>query len=169
MPYTKHAPRKRSSTHKLAGRLPVATGFTVAELMAVMVIVLILATLAYPSYGSYVVKARRVEGQVALLSALQQQERYYTRHNTYIPFGAEAEAPDARQFKWWSGRQATDSAYELSGRECPGVSLQRCIELHAEPGTEKVNQAFRDEGCATLVLYSSGESHATGPEPGCWP
>ncbi len=167
------APKKAGSrVGRIPGRRGVslpARGFTFAELMVVMVVVLILTALAYPSYSNFVITSRRTEGQVALLEALQQQERYYTRHNTYILFSSSSTDPDARKFKWWSGSIAGESAYELSGRECPGVSLQRCIELHAEPGTAKVNQAFRDERCATLVLHSSGESHATGPEPRCWP
>lgn len=158
---------RRIKQSQVRDRTPL--GHTLAELVIVMLIVLILTALAYPAYSNWVIKSRRVEGQVALLQTLQQQERYYTLHNTYIAFDASASDPDARKFKWWSGRAASNSAYELSARQCPGVSLQRCIELHAEPGTARVNPAFRDEGCATLVLYSSGEYHATGPERGCWP
>ncbi len=134
-----------------------------------MLIVLILAMLAYPAYTSFVVRAMRVEGQAALLDRMQQQERYYTRTNTYISFSSASTEPDEKEFRWWSGTTAADSGYELSGRACPGLPLERCIELRAEPGTSLVNANFRDEQCATLVLVSTGEHFATGPQARCWP
>jgi type IV pilus assembly protein PilE len=144
-------------------------GMTLVELMVVLLIVLILATLAYPAYTSFVVRAVRVEGQVALLDRMQQQERYYTRTNTYIPFSSASTEPDEKEFRWWSGSTAAESGYELSGRACPDVPLERCIELRAEPGTTLVNANFRDEQCATLVLVSTGQHYATGPQARCWP
>lgn len=144
-------------------------GFTLAELLVTMVIVLILAAIALPAYTSFMTKTRRVEGQAALLDAMLQQERYYTQHQTYIAFSSASTAANEQAFRWWSGKVAADSAYELSGRACPGIPLARCIELRAEPGTALVNASFRDPECATLVLTSAGESYATGTLPRCWP
>ena len=144
-------------------------GFTLAELLVTMVIMLILAAIAYPAYTSFMTQARRVEGQAALLDAMQQQERYYTQHQTYIAFSSASTEAKAQQFRWWSGTVAADSAYEISGTECPGIALDRCIELRAEPGTAIVNASFRDPDCATLVLTSAGDTYATGTSAKCWP
>lgn len=148
---------------------PREAGFTLAELLVTMVIVLILAAIALPAYTSFIIKARRVEGQAALLEAMLQQERYYTQHQTYLAFSSASTGANEQAFHWWSGKVAADSAYELSGRACPGIALDRCIELRAEPGTALVNASFRDPDCATLVLTSAGESYATGTLPRCWP
>ena len=145
------------------------SGFTLIELMIVVAIVGILAAMVYPSYASYLTSARRIEGQSALLDMMQKQERYYSQHNTYIEFSANATEPDARLFRWWSGASAAQSAYELSGSACPGVALQRCIQLSAVPGTPKVDANFRDPDCGTLTLNNVGQSGATGPKPRCWP
>lgn len=144
-------------------------GFTLVELMVVMVIVLILAAIGYPSYADYLVKARRIEGQVALLDAMQLQERYYAQHNAYLPFSADSTDPDEQRFKWFSGENASDSAYELSAQACPGLPLRACIELRAAPGTSRVDTSFRDPDCETLSLTSAGRQGAGGKKARCWP
>lgn len=143
--------------------------FTLVEMMVVMAILLILAALVYPSYASYVVKARRVEAQSALLRTMQDQERYYTQYNTYLPFTAERPGDENMSVKWWLGESAARSAYELSGRACGALPLAACIELRAEPGTGRVDATFRDPECETLTLDSTGRHGAGGRATGCWP
>src|SRR3954453_3978060 len=58
-------------------------GFTLLEVMITVVIVGVLATIAYPSYIAQTQKSRRVDGKSALLAAAVQLERYYTERNTY--------------------------------------------------------------------------------------
>lgn len=145
------------------------TGFTLIELLIVVAIAGLLAALAYPSYAGYMAGARRIEGQTALLEAMQKQERYYANHNTYVAFSSGASGPDEKLFNWWSGQSAAQSAYELSGEACPGMPLQRCIILRAVPGTPKVDGNFRDDACQTLTLNSVGQTGATGPKKRCWP
>ena len=48
-------------------------GFTLIELMIVVAIVAILASIAYPSYKDSVLKSRRAEARTALSELLQQQ------------------------------------------------------------------------------------------------
>ncbi|WP_164248157.1 type IV pilin protein, partial [Stenotrophomonas maltophilia] len=57
-------------------------GFTLVELMAVLAILAILAALVYPSYTQQVVKARRIEAQLALLDIMQRQEQYRALHHS---------------------------------------------------------------------------------------
>jgi type IV pilus assembly protein PilE len=143
--------------------------FTLLEVMVALAIGLLLAVLAYSSYANYIVKARRVEAQVALLQSMQDQERYYTHHNTYLAFSAASDDEDAKRFPWWLGSSAPRSAYELSGRACDKLPLQACIELRAEPGTPRVDVNFRDADCETLTLDSTGKQGAGGKQRGCWP
>jgi len=143
--------------------------FTLVELMVVMVIIAILIALVYPSYTGQMRKVRRVEGKVALLETMQHQERYYSEHNAYLPFSADADTQEAQRFRWWSGGSAPKSAYELSAQACDGEPLGRCIELHAVPGTPRVDASFRDAECGTLILVSTGAVRATGGGTRCWP
>src|SRR5690606_40053207 len=74
-------------------------GFTLIEVMIAVVVVAILATIAYPSYVNHVQATRRAEGKAALLNAAQRLERCYTRFGAYnhddcdvaFPFDTEEE------------------------------------------------------------------------------
>jgi type IV pilus assembly protein PilE len=142
-------------------------GFTLVEVMVVLVILAVLGALAYPTYAGYIRKSRRVEGQVALIDAMQQEERYYSQHNSYAPFSADD--PEPGPMRWWSGSVAAGSAYELDAYACPGQGIGECVELRARPGTQRVDARFRDPECATLTLDSTGRQASSGTLAQCWP
>ncbi|HEY8682805.1 MAG TPA: type IV pilin protein [Rhodanobacter sp.] len=58
-------------------------GFTLVELMIVVVIIAILAAIAIPAFGRYAYRAHRVDGQELLLRIANAQERYYATNNHY--------------------------------------------------------------------------------------
>jgi type IV pilus assembly protein PilE len=145
------------------------TGFTLIEVLIVLAILVVLAAVAYPSYAGYITKTRRIEGQIALIETVQQQERYYTRNNTYIAFSSASTDPQEKRFKWWSGGSAAKSAYELSARACPGRDLMQCVEVQATPGTANVDARFKDAECQTLTMNSAGERSSSGTVERCWP
>ncbi len=59
------------------------SGFTIIELMIVIVIVAILVALAYPSYINYVRKAKRGEAQQLLLNWAINQEIWRSNNTLY--------------------------------------------------------------------------------------
>lgn len=148
-------------------------GFSLVELMAVMVILALMLALALPAYHGQVVRAKRVQGQAALLKLMQQQERYYSQNNRYLAFSAASEDAQGKQFQWWSGDDveagAVHSAYEIDAMACPEASLAQCVLLRARPGTARVDQHFTDADCGTLSLSSTGERGSSGPAARCWP
>ena len=143
-------------------------GFTLIEILIVMAIAAILGAIAYPSYRSSIVKAKRAEAKTALLQLMQQQERYYSMHASYLAFSSNAAGADESRFKWYSGDAKETSAYEISGRACEGDSIRNCIILIAKPGTAKVNASYRDEECGELSLASTGIKKASGNGNHCW-
>ena len=60
-----------------------AAGFTLMEVIIVMVVVAILVSIAVPSYQNYVLKSHRVSAKTALLDLANRQESYYALNNTY--------------------------------------------------------------------------------------
>ncbi len=58
-------------------------GVTLLELMIVVVIVGILAAIAYPSYRQFVERAKRTEARALLLRIAVDQERFYLQNNTF--------------------------------------------------------------------------------------
>jgi type IV pilus assembly protein PilE len=152
-------------------------GFTLIELMIVVAIVGILATIAYPSYKDSIMKGRRAEARTALLELMQQQERYMTQRGVYMAFAA-GDATAATNFKIYSGDAATSAAarYLLSANQCPATAsggsaqpLSDCIQLVATP-----QPATSDPVAGALRITStgfkdcSGTTMATNPRL-CWP
>lgn len=68
-------------------------GFTLLELMVVVVIIAILAAFAYPSFRGYLQKGHRAEARAALLEAASQLNRYYAQKHTFE--GANVGLPTA--------------------------------------------------------------------------
>lgn len=133
-------------------------GLTLIELVVVMAIIGILATVAWGGYGQHTLKARRAEGRAVLLQVLLQQERRFSYHRSYRAFQPDA---SETEFKWYSGEQPGQSAYHVSARACDGEDLRSCVRIAAAPaGTH------RDEQCGVLFADTRGRRGAANP--GCW-
>jgi len=142
-------------------------GFTLLEVMIVLAVVAILAAIAYPSYRSATLKGRRAQARAALTELLQQQERYMTQHNAYLPFtNAGGVTPPGTPFTTQAGNGA--AAYWLSAQPCPGnTNIKTCIQVVATP-------LQPDPPVGDLTLTSTGVKSCTGTaatsNPSlCWP
>jgi type IV pilus assembly protein PilE len=58
-------------------------GVTLLELMIVVVLISIMAAVAYPNYRQYAARAKRTEAKAMLLEIAAAQERYYLQNSTY--------------------------------------------------------------------------------------
>lgn len=126
-------------------------GFTLIELMIVVVIMGILAAIAVPIYSSYRVKSDRAEGKVALVTAAQKMERYFAANSTYNGATIGDVAADTIQ------KTTENKLYQLTFSGTP-TDTSFTIQATAQGG-----QAG-DTGCTTLKINQKGQK----TPPSCW-
>lgn len=68
-------------------RRPSILGFSLIELMIVVVIIGVLAAIAIPQYGVYVRRSRTAEATANVNSIAQYQEQYFSENNHYMKAG----------------------------------------------------------------------------------
>lgn len=61
----------------------IRNGFTLIEMMITVAIIAILASIAFPSYQSSILKSRRADAKSVLLQAANWMERYYAINHRY--------------------------------------------------------------------------------------
>lgn len=118
------------------------SGFTLLEVMITVVIVGILASIAYPSYLDSVRKANRSEAIAELQNILAAQERYFLANRTY--------AKDLTLLGYPAG--GTLDNYTLAGEDCDPVDLTLCVEIRASASTD----SQKEDG--DILMSTSGIS-----------
>lgn len=69
-------------------------GFTLVELMIVVVIIGILASLAIPKFSSVVARAKLTELKNGLWHIINLEKAYYPAHDSYVEFAYDANSPE---------------------------------------------------------------------------
>jgi type IV pilus assembly protein PilE len=118
------------------------SGFSLLELLVVLVIVGILASVAYPSYVDSVRKANRSEAIAELQNILAAQERYFLANRTY--------AKDLTLLGYPAG--GTLDNFTLAGEDCDPVDLTLCVEIRASAATD----SQKEDG--DILMSTSGIS-----------
>lgn len=142
-------------------------GFTLIELMITVAIVGILAAVAFPSYTSYIAKARRADARTQLASAQQWIEKFYSESYDYArntAGGSSTTAFNAQPFSQ-SPRVGDGSAmYVLT--LTVSASPATTYTLSATP---VAGGSMSSDVCGTLTLSNTGRRGAGGGDIlKCW-
>ena len=126
-------------------------GFTLIELMIVVAIVGILATIAFPSFNSYLVKSRRAEAKAMLQQAAMWMERNQAATYRYNKDVEDKNIDNARLTALGFDRTPATGTmhYQI---QFSSISANAFV-LSATP---QGSQATDDATCGTLALNSSG-------------
>lgn len=121
-------------------------GFTLVELMIVIVIIGILAAIAYPSYQESISKARRIDGQAFLMGITNAQERFFTQNNRYTTNLTDLgySADGAGNFT------SNEGFYHASAAICTDALLTTCINITGTAQGAQINDG-------DLTLNSRGQ------------
>jgi type IV pilus assembly protein PilE len=130
-----------------------ALGFTLIEIMVVVALVGILASIALTSYQSQTRKTRRYAAQSCLMEQAQYMERYYTTASNPMTYTA-ASLPSATC-------QTNLASYYTFSLPAAANSSQAFSVQAAAIGTQT-----GDTGCTTLSL---NQAASRSPGTGCWP
>ena len=101
------------------------SGFTLIELMIAVVIIGILAAIAFPSYQSYSQKTRRSEGTGDLTRIMDMQERYY--NNVFPP----TYTTDLTRLGLDAAFTTENSLYVITASACGTEGITDCVLLTA--------------------------------------
>lgn len=139
---------------------PVSRGMTLIELMIVVAIIGILASIAYPSYQEYVRRGQRAEARAQLMAAAQLMERNFTMNNSYAGVGpAQLTAAGLQQ----SPRLPAAAAYNIAVAPTATTYVLQAVPVGVMAG----------DRCGTFRLDETGQQGANGATVGalvaeCW-
>jgi type IV pilus assembly protein PilE len=146
-------------------------GFTLVELMITVVVLGILAAIAYPSYTRFITETRRSDATIGLSRLAALQERFLTNCGRYAASfgtaqacGTAAAPEDATMI---ASSTTPDGYYTIAiATNATGSSYT----LTATPvGTQLANDGGTGGKCVTIILSSTGQKSATGTESAnCW-
>lgn len=136
-------------------------GITLIELLVTVAILVILASVAVPSYMEYFAQARRADAQAALQELAQFLERNYTTNNRYDQDGdPDGDGNPATVLPFTTApHDGGTVAYNLSATYANANSYT----LSATP-----TGSMTGDSCGTLTLTHTGTRGAGGAVSECW-
>ena len=134
-------------------------GFTLIELLIVIVIVGILAAIAYPAYNSSVRKAKRTDAQAQMLNVQIAQEKYRANNTQYAANLAAVGITSS---------SIVDGQYTLATAAIGGSEVVAyTVTATAVGGKDQANDKAEGQSCSTLTITVSAGAETRTPAV-CW-
>ncbi|MFC1578857.1 type IV pilin protein [Pseudomonadota bacterium] len=142
-----------------------AAGYTLVEIVTVLVIAAILYSVALPGYQHTVLKSGRAAARGILLDVMTRQEQYFINNKYYAVTLADLGLPEP----YYINSQAEAVA---EARATYQVNLEIQDEAYSGVAAVPHNRQSRDEACMTFSISRTGIRAVSGVfsrEPAhCW-
>ncbi|MEM6583262.1 MAG: type IV pilin protein [Pseudomonadota bacterium] len=137
-------------------------GFTLIELVIVIVVVSILMAIALPAYQNSLTKGRRADAKEGLMDAANRQERFMLDRGTYTQSMADLGLGPNDPASSTEGYYTIE--VEAPDANCP---IANCYELKATPVAGGIQS--EDTFCTSFSIKSTGAKTAEGSAATeCW-
>jgi type IV pilus assembly protein PilE len=123
------------------------SGFTLVELVVVILMIAILASIAIPTYQAQIRKSRRTDAKAAVLDLAAREEKYFSLNNTYTNSAANL---------GYAGSGSTISQQPVGNGY---YQINVCLGT-ATSSTSTTNS------CAAAAATASGSSYVVAALPG---
>ena len=142
-----------------------SAGFSLIEVMIVLVIIGVLMLVAVPGYQESMKKSRRADGMRDLIELTARQERFYAQYSRYTD---DIDSKDGLNLERTT---SAEGHYNLEVEVCADEICEdeeqfcACYILNAIP----IGIQEEDTDCATLSVNSKGQRSASGTlGSACW-
>jgi len=143
-------------------------GFSLIELMVVVVITAILASIAVPAYNSSIRKSRRTEAKTAIMDLAAREERYFATQNQY------SSSPAALAYGTDTLPISVGTYYSISsiGASIPTATTPGTYQLKVVPSAG--SPQLQDTACQAFLVDQTGkqsslDSGGNDSSTTCWP
>lgn len=131
-------------------------GFTLIELMIVVLIISIIATVAYPNYISSMQKTRRSDAIASLNEVARLQEEFFVRNRSYaetlVKLGYGSNTIDSQQTEYDLSMTVTPSGCAAGTTICTGYVVTAVPNTNT---SQKIGQQ-KDDTCQSFSLDNLG-------------
>lgn len=125
-------------------------GFTLIELMIVVVVLGIIVAIAYPAYQGMIQQSRQSDAKSVLMETAHRLERCYTESNTYE-----------------GCVELNDISSEQGYYDVGGTINATTFTLEATPAAGSPQQ--NDDACTKFIIKHTGQQTAEGTDADhCW-
>jgi type IV pilus assembly protein PilE len=140
-------------------------GVTLIELIVVVIIVGILASVAIPSYRAYVIRSQRADAKDALLALATAQEKHYLQCNTYATAidnatdcaAGELNHPDASKNGWYD--------LAIVAGDATGFTISATAAAGGNQFQDTACRSFRVTDRGVRTAFDSGNADNSAE---CW-